>query len=129
MDGGAALPCDANGAREIKIRARASNFLTKVLFATVRRRKGQENRAPLSEAGQFSGKQRLLTRGSGELPAKSRAPDRLPPPNVSGVSRVGDRRMNFDAAKPDRHRVVAFKNWSGFARLRFAMKMIVDVGT
>jgi hypothetical protein len=37
--------------------------------------------------------------------------------------------MNFDAAKPDRHRVVAFKNWPGFARLRIAMQMIVDGGT
>ena len=34
--------------------------------------------------------------------------------------------MNFEVAKPDRHLVVAFKNLPRFARLRSAMKMIVD---
>jgi len=37
--------------------------------------------------------------------------------------------MNFDVAKPDRPLVVAFKNRLRFARLRIAMKMIVDGGT
>jgi len=37
--------------------------------------------------------------------------------------------MNFDVAKPDRPVVVAFKNRPRFARLRIAMKMIVDGGT
>jgi len=37
--------------------------------------------------------------------------------------------MNFEVAKPDRHLVVAFKNLPCFARLRCAMKMIVDGGT
>jgi hypothetical protein len=70
-----------------------------------------------------------LTRGSGELFAKSNDEAREHRPNVSGVSQVGDRRMNFEATKPDRHHAAAFKNWSRFARLRTAVKMIVDGGT
>jgi hypothetical protein len=37
--------------------------------------------------------------------------------------------MNFEATKPDRHRVVTFKKLPRFARLRSVMKMIVDGGT
>jgi len=70
-----------------------------------------------------------LTRGSGEVSAKSCDAKRERAPNVSGVSRVGDHPMNFEVAKPDRHLVVAFKNLPCFARLRCAMKMIVDGGT
>jgi len=70
-----------------------------------------------------------LTRGSGEDSAKSRDEEHVRPPNVSGVSQVGDRRMNFEVAKPDRPRAARFKNCSAFARLRIAMQMIVDVGT
>jgi hypothetical protein len=82
-----------------------------------------------AKIARFSGKRRLLTRGSGEDSAKSRAEEHVRPPNVSGVSQVGDRRMNFEVAKPDRHRAMRFKNCSAFARLRIAMQMIVDVGT
>jgi hypothetical protein len=37
--------------------------------------------------------------------------------------------MNVDVAKPDRHLSGAFKNLPRFARLRSAVKMIVDGGT
>ena len=77
----------------------------------------------------FSGKRRLLTRGSGEVSAVSNEALRVRAPNVSGVSRVGDRGMNFESAKSDRSLARTFKNSPGFARLRRAMKMIVDVGT
>jgi len=77
----------------------------------------------------FSGKRRLLTRGSGEVCAKSRDALQLPLPNVSGVSQVGDRQMNFEVPKHDRRHLLAFKNLPCFARLRNAMKMIVDGGT
>ena len=77
----------------------------------------------------FSGKRRLLTRGSGEVSGESNDGLRMRPPNVSGVSQVGDRPMNFEPPKPDRRLVVACKNPLRFARLRSAVKMIVDVGT
>jgi hypothetical protein len=92
-------------------------------------KKGQENRASFPGGSGIPGKQRHLTRGSGEVSAKSRDEARERPPNVSGVSRVGDGRVNFEVAKPDRHLTRAFKNWSRFARLRSAVKMIVDGGT
>jgi hypothetical protein len=92
-------------------------------------KKGQENRASLLDQRSISGEQRLLTRGSGEVSAKSCDDARVRPPNVSGVSQVGDHRMNFEVAKPDCHLARAFKNWSRFARLRSAVQMIVDVGT
>jgi hypothetical protein len=92
-------------------------------------KKGQENRVSFGDGCGFSAKHRHLTRGSGDLSAKSRTEERVRPPNVSGVSQVGDRGMNFEVAKPDRHLSVAFKNWPGFARLRIAMQMIVDGGT
>jgi hypothetical protein len=50
-------------------------------------------------------------------------------PNVSGVSQVGDREMNFESAKSDLTLTSTFKNSPAFARLRRAVKMIVDVGT
>jgi hypothetical protein len=37
--------------------------------------------------------------------------------------------MNLEDAKSDRALFVVFKNSPGFARLRRAVKMIVDVGT
>jgi hypothetical protein len=92
-------------------------------------KKGQENRASFPVDRGISGKRRLLTRGSGEVSAVSNAAPLVRAPNVSGVSQVGDRRMNFESAKPDRACARTFKNSPAFARLRRAMKMIVDVGT
>jgi hypothetical protein len=77
----------------------------------------------------FSGKRRLLTRGSGEVSAVSNDAPFVRAPNVSGVSQVGDHRVDFERAKPDRACARTLKNSPGFARLRLAMKMIVDVGT
>src|SRR3954470_19487880 len=99
MDVGSVLPCDRDG------RAREKNFsCTRESERNFRRRfsslpcvakKGQENRARFGSRAPFSGKRRLLTRGSGEVSAKSRAEERVRAPNVSGVSRVGDRPVNF----------------------------------
>jgi hypothetical protein len=81
------------------------------------------------DVASFFEERRLLTCGSGEVSAGSNERVRERSPNVSGVSQVGDRRMNLEDAKSDRALFVVFKNSPGFARLRRAVKMIVDVGT
>jgi len=125
-------PCHASDRAEFFPRTRdgARNFPSEGsprYRASQKKDKKTAPRFPATAA--FSGKRRLLTRGSGEVSAVSNDAPFVRAPNVSGVSQVGDRRMNFGSAKPDRARVRTFKNSPAFARLRRAMKMIVDVGT
>jgi hypothetical protein len=119
----------ARARRNFLVRARAGNFRRTFSSLPCVTKKGQENRTSLGDVASFFEERRLLTCGSGEVSAGSNERARERSPNVSGVSQVGDRRMNFEETKSDRALEGVFKNSPGFARLRRAMKMIVDVGT
>src|SRR4051794_15554412 len=91
-------------------------------------RKGQENRTDGVRRHHISAERRLLTRRSGRVSVRPCMTIRARRPNVSGVPRVGDRRMKSRRANPEEDLLSAFENVSWFARLRGSMQMTMDVG-